>query len=509
MNRSKNNKRAAAIVLAGVMAFSFVSCKKAELDTSSVEQISETTDTVSSSSSVSSAKASSAAKSSVPASSKQEEKVIMYVTGASQVNVFDDDKETTPLGALGSCSKVFLISKGTSDSYVQIESADGKLKGYIRSENLVDEKESVTSGEAVTVSATDQQVFELPGGKGAAIEPLSVGETLTLLAKTSGGYWRVRTGLGNCGYVAVTALMSDTSAESKTTEASKPSQTTTIIYDVGGNNADSGVTGNEGTAADTSEDTSVPDSAPSPASRVDTSSSDDYSSSDPNSALSSAVSTAQSKAGGNWSAAYIDLATGESTSVNSGPMQAASLIKLYIMGAVYERYDELAAQSPNIDGWLYSMITISDNTCANNLVSLLGGGDSDAGMQAVTSYAQSHGYGSTSMGRLLLAPAIYGDNYTSAVDCANFLQAAYNGQLPHSADMMNLLGQQTVTYKIPAGVPVRTANKTGELESVQNDAAVVYADKPYVLCVMSEYVSAGSAISAIVDLSAEVYASSK
>ena len=73
--------------------------------------------------------------------------------------------------------------------------------------------------------------------------------------------------------------------------------------------------------------------------------------------------------------------------------------------------------------------------------------------------------------------------------------------------MLSLLKQQTRTSKIPAGVPygIETANKTGELDYVQNDAAIVFAETPYILCVMSENVGAGSAVSSIVNLSSDVY----
>ena len=67
-------------------------------------------------------------------------------------------------------------------------------------------------------------------------------------------------------------------------------------------------------------------------------------------------------------------------------MQAASLIKLYIMGAVYENYDQITGQygRDSVDSNLYSMITVSDNDAANTLTTYLGGGDSAAGMQLST-----------------------------------------------------------------------------------------------------------------------------
>ena len=173
-----------------------------------------------------------------------------------------------------------------------------------------------------------------------------------------------------------------------------------------------------------------------------------------------------------------------------------------------ENYDVYVSDEIDIDALLYSMITVSDNSAANTLVSILGFGDTDAGKEIVTSYCRSHGYSDTSMGRLLLESNINGDNYTSVNDCADFLTAVYNNSIPHSNEMLDLLSKQTITYKIPEGVPVRTANKTGELDSVQNDAAIVFSESPYVLCVMSEEVSSGAAVTSIVELSSEVYQAS-
>lgn len=59
--------------------------------------------------------------------------------------------------------------------------------------------------------------------------------------------------------------------------------------------------------------------------------------------------------------------------INDQKMQAASLIKLYIMGAVYEDYDSLSTTygKETLDNNLNSMITVSDNDAANKLVNCL------------------------------------------------------------------------------------------------------------------------------------------
>ena len=55
--------------------------------------------------------------------------------------------------------------------------------------------------------------------------------------------------------------------------------------------------------------------------------------------------------------------------------------------------------------------------------------------------------------------------------------------------MLNLLLAQERRYKIPAGLPsgVKSGNKTGETDSYQHDAAIVYGKKTdYVIVVFAQ-----------------------
>ena len=204
---------------------------------------------------------------------------------------------------------------------------------------------------------------------------------------------------------------------------------------------------------------------------------------------------------GTWSVYVCNLAKNTEGSINDQQMQAASLIKLYIMGAVYEDYDSLSATygKDKLDDNLNSMITVSDNDAANTLVNYLGGGDDAAGMVRVNKFCQDHGYTSTSMGRLLLADNSNGDNYTSVKDCGKFLKTIYQIDKGTSTDdtlagaeyMYHLLKMQTRTNKIPAQMPegVKVANKTGELDTVENDAGIIYDTAKgidLVVCFMSQ-----------------------
>ena len=204
---------------------------------------------------------------------------------------------------------------------------------------------------------------------------------------------------------------------------------------------------------------------------------------------------------GTWSVYVCNLLKDSDGTINDTPMQAASLIKLYIMGAVYENYRTIAQShnSEEIDSNISAMISVSDNDAANTMVNWLGNGNDAAGMTKVNNFCQEHGFTSTQMNRLLLASKENGDNYTSVKDCGTFLKQIYqvvNGTLPSStlanADAMYFqLKTQQRKNKIPAQLPegVGTANKTGELDTVENDAAIIYDTAKgidLVVCFMSQ-----------------------
>ena len=155
------------------------------------------------------------------------------------------------------------------------------------------------------------------------------------------------------------------------------------------------------------------------------------------------------------------------------------------------------------------MITVSDNDAANQLVTILGNGDSAAGRQTVSTYCSEHGFSSTSMGRMLLEESPTGENYTSVEDCAAFLETLYLKEFDYSDKMLSLLEAQQRRSKIPAQIPdgVTIANKTGELPGIENDAAIVYGDKnPYIICIMTDGLTDSTlAVNYIASMSGNIY----
>lgn len=411
-----------------------------------------------------------------------------YITGTStSIPLLEDAvyySEILTYISYGDSVKLIKEDEDTGYSYVYYK--DENLYGYIDSNYITEEKSEMCAGETYYIRVNDSIMYNEANESSYPCKTFYEGDEVTVIAKTSGGFWKIKPLYEDLvGWIPVSCL----SEATENGDDSILSQGQEYVTD-----RENQTTYSADLTQDSLNDTASGTNAPSSTSH--------------STITEELVSNAQAMSGGSWSAYIYVPSTGEIISVNENAQQSASLIKLFIMGAVYENYDELSTANGELDSLLYQMITVSDNSAANTLISLLGGGDSNIGMQVVNNYCSSYGFSSTSMSRLMLQPNTYGDNYTSTGDCGRFLLKVYNGELSHSIEMLNLLKQQTRTSKIPAGVPygVVTANKTGELDYVQNDVAIVYGDTPYIICVMSENLSSSeAAIQSIVDISSGVY----
>lgn len=211
-----------------------------------------------------------------------------------------------------------------------------------------------------------------------------------------------------------------------------------------------------------------------------------------------------------------NLKTNEYFEINEHPMFSASIIKLFIMSAVYDKiYNGELEYTEHIKEVIRIMIEQSDNDAANELVTLLGNGDIDAGFDAENEVTLKMGFGNTKqqtdLQNVRTHPA-KGRNYASPSNSGRLLELVYNGEFygeDISRDAMKFLKNQQTLYKIPAGLPdgTVTANKTGEMTGVQNDAAIVFTDNcDYILCVMGNYVeSEDYGVETIVRVSSIVY----
>ena len=219
-----------------------------------------------------------------------------------------------------------------------------------------------------------------------------------------------------------------------------------------------------------------------------------------------------------WSVYLKDLTTGNVISINERAQESASLIKLYVMGAVMQEIQNGNLEmNDTIRHLLDEMITVSDNSAANELVRYLNKDhDHKKGLKKVNAFIKAQGFEYTHEYNGLEDTSLWyatdTKNTTSAKDCGRLLERIYRGEfVSHlaSRQMEELLLNQQVTYKIPSTIPSesRVANKTGETSDCENDAAIVYTPKgDYILCIMScEVSSKSSAVDSLQEMSSLIY----
>lgn len=234
---------------------------------------------------------------------------------------------------------------------------------------------------------------------------------------------------------------------------------------------------------------------------------------------------------GEWSAYVKNLDSGEEILINNQPMYSASLIKAFVLADSYKEMENVMANEGQklkkeadsqevkvkVDDLICNMITVSDNESFNELVRLQSEkNDFKEGAEKINEYLKEEGYGDTSVQHTLAPSAspstgLGGRNTTSVKDCGTLLERIYEGECVSeeaSEEMLNILLQQEVDWKIPSGLSsdVKVANKTGETDTSQHDIAIVYGEKTtYIFCVMSQDCSESTAIHNIRDLSRVVY----
>ena len=221
---------------------------------------------------------------------------------------------------------------------------------------------------------------------------------------------------------------------------------------------------------------------------------------------------------GDWSVYVKNLNTDESFVINDQPMKSASVMKLFIMGTVYEALrDGSLERTDELMGQMKNMISVSDNESANQLLYKLGNSSYEAGIEKVNRFIREQGFSEMTVEyNGFNNSATNTDsshfNQISAADCGKLLEMIYhrewmNRSVSNEAEEM-MLNQHT-RYKIPAGLPegVLCGNKSGEMDQTENDAAIIYGKScDYVLVVLSgNWNSKDEAISRIASISAVVY----
>jgi len=172
-------------------------------------------------------------------------------------------------------------------------------------------------------------------------------------------------------------------------------------------------------------------------------------------------------------------------------------------GVIFELHDGVKLQ---IQDLCRLMIVVSDNIASNLLLDI-------AGMDTVRAFMASAGMSSTLLGRRFMEnPRPGRDNRTTALDMGRCLEALVRGELldkNHTNQALSILRRQQFREKIPLMLPTElsVAHKTGELEGVRHDVALVeIPDRPYVLSLLTRKGPVSWEVDkALAQLSLEVY----
>lgn len=227
-----------------------------------------------------------------------------------------------------------------------------------------------------------------------------------------------------------------------------------------------------------------------------------------------------------------DLESGREWAVRGEePFEAASVIKLPILAEVFRQLEAGEAREDEVFtvreedklpscgalSYLHSglavtlsdlavlMIILSDNTATNLLIRRLG-------MDKINSTIRKMGMTVTCLRRRLFdseAAARGVKNTVSPGEMGRLLAALYRGEVVSpaaSARMLEILSDQRLNGKIPFWLDgrVKCAHKTGEDSGITHDVGIVYAPRPFVLCVCGDPVDPPALNAAMADIARQL-----
>jgi len=133
------------------------------------------------------------------------------------------------------------------------------------------------------------------------------------------------------------------------------------------------------------------------------------------------------------------------------------------------------------------VVAVSDNSAANVLIDRVG-------MENVNAFLESLGLHQTRLRRKMMDLKAAGEgreNIATPREMMTLLERLFHSKVlnrPLTDDFFKVLATPKDSW-IPRYLPedLKVANKPGSLEGVRNDSGVVFASRPYVICVMTTF----------------------
>ncbi len=152
----------------------------------------------------------------------------------------------------------------------------------------------------------------------------------------------------------------------------------------------------------------------------------------------------------------------------------------YVLGSGIVKLLDKTTRLTNKD-LITLMLTVSDNSAANQLVDLIGA-------QSVETYMKELGLNNTTFRHKMMIPAGKGPNLTTAGDMCLLLEKMYKNEIFGSKEILEIMQEQLDRTRIPLYLPndIKVAHKNGSLPQALHEVGIVYAKNPFIFCFFSD-----------------------
>jgi len=202
-------------------------------------------------------------------------------------------------------------------------------------------------------------------------------------------------------------------------------------------------------------------------------------------------------------------------------LTAASVIKLPILVLYYQAVEkgELSSETVYVlqesDRFEYGAGQMQNQPAGTEysykeIVRLVANESDNMGMELLIKFLGGYGKVQDSLREMGLENTKLKENETIVKEMGELFEKIYKGELLSKESGNELFDNLTNTVnegRLPAGVPtgVRVVHKFGSEEGVVNDCGIVYADSPYVICVLSTEINDGEAEAVLPKISRVVW----